>query len=102
MNVEETTARPNAGEWTEIEARFRHAKQALLDTQERHCDAAHEFLLARAQVRQMLEAIFPGAEPEAGCGCNGVAAQRQHFRPGASYATPQSSRSTPRTQEEAL
>lgn len=59
MNTDEDAAHPRAGEWAAIEARFQRAKQALCETQQRHCDAAHEFLLARAQVRQMLEAVFP-------------------------------------------
>ena len=50
------------GDWLETEARFQRAKQALLDIQQQHCAAAHELLLARAQMRQMLEAVFPGAE----------------------------------------
>ena len=48
--------------WVEAEARFQRAKQALLDIQQQHCDAAYELLLARAQIGQMLEAVFPGAE----------------------------------------
>lgn len=48
--------------WTETEARFQCAKRALLDIQQQHCDAADELLLARAQMRQMLEAFFPGSE----------------------------------------
>ncbi len=81
MNTDEAAARPYAGEWTAIEARFQRAKRALLDTQQRHGDAAHEFLLARAQVRQMLETVFPGAEADSSQpisevrgGCNRVAA----------------------------
>ena len=67
MNTIEFAAYPGADErtaddWTAIEARFQRAKEALRDTQQRHGNAAHEFLLARAQVRQMLETVFPGAE----------------------------------------
>ena len=62
MNPDEAAAYCRAGDWTAIEARFQRAKQALLETQQRHCDAAQEFLLARAEVRQMLEMIFPGVE----------------------------------------
>ncbi len=61
MNTDEAAACPCADDWTAIEARFQRAKQTLLEAQQRHCDAAHEFLLARAQVRQMLEAVFPGS-----------------------------------------
>ncbi len=54
-------------DWTETngaetEARFQRAKQALLDIQQQHCAAAEEFLLARTQMRRLLEAAFPGAE----------------------------------------
>ena len=67
MNAPQDIVCPCTGEWTETkwtkaEARFQRAKQALLDIQQQHCDAAHELLLARAQMRQMLEAVFPGAE----------------------------------------
>lgn len=48
--------------WTEAEARFQRAKQALLDIQQQHCDAAHELLQARSQMRQLLEAVFLGTE----------------------------------------
>ena len=63
MDTEEA-ARPCAGEWAEIEARFQSAKRAMFDAQQRHCEASHEFLLARARVRQMLEAVFPGTEAD--------------------------------------
>lgn len=81
MKTIEIAACPCADEWTAIEARFQRAKQALLDTQQRHGDAAHEFLLARAQVRQMLETVFPGAEAASSqpisavrCGCDRIVA----------------------------
>ncbi len=54
--------------WEEIEARFQCAKLALQEAQEQHCEAAQEFLQARAALRQVLEALFP--EP---CGCNRAA-----------------------------
>ena len=68
MNMNEVVLSPCMGErtaveeWEAVEARFQCAKQVLLDTQQQHCDAAQEFLLARAQMRQMLEATFLGAE----------------------------------------
>ncbi len=58
----------NPRNWEAIEARFQCAKLALLEAQEDHCEAAQEFLQARAALRQMLEAFFP--EP---FGCNRAA-----------------------------
>ena len=67
LNATQDIACPCTGGWTEThwieaEVRFQQAKQALLDIQQQHCVAAHELLLARAQVRQILEAAFPGEE----------------------------------------
>ncbi len=66
MYTDEAAACLCAGEWTTLEAHFRRARQALIDAQQRHCDAAQEFFLARAQVRQRLEAVFPGDEAASG------------------------------------
>jgi hypothetical protein len=59
---EPTEANGTKIHWIEAESRFQRAKQALLDIQQQHCDAAYELLLARTQIGQMLEAVFPGAE----------------------------------------
>lgn len=47
------------GEWLDIEARFWRAKKAMLQAQQQHCEATYEFLAARAELRQLLEAAFP-------------------------------------------
>ncbi len=49
----------NPRNWETIEARFQCAKLALQEAQEQHCAAAQEFQQARAELRQVLEAIFP-------------------------------------------
>ena len=78
MNVNEVMSSPCIGErtaveeWEAVEVRFQHAKQALLDKQQQHCEAAQEFLLARTQMRQILEMIFLGAkagQPVSGTSC---------------------------------
>ena len=50
---------PCAGEWPEVAARVRRAREAMLQAQQQSCRATHEFLAARAQVRLLLEAAFP-------------------------------------------
>lgn len=51
-----------AGERSQIEVRYHQAKEAMLQAQQQHCEATYEFLAARAEVRQILETVFP--EPE--------------------------------------
>ncbi len=63
----------NPRDWEAIEARFQCAKQALLEAQEQHCEAAQEFLQARAALRQMLEAFFPEPFFPEPFGCNRAA-----------------------------
>ncbi len=46
-------------DWEATESRFQCAKLALQEAQEQHCTAAQEFQQARAELRQMLEAVFP-------------------------------------------
>jgi len=44
--------------------RYHRAKEALLHAQQQKCEAMSEFLAARADLRALLEAVFPGTEPE--------------------------------------
>ena len=62
MNAIQDLVCPCTANWAEAEARFQRAKHALLDIQQQHLAAADEFLLARAQMGQILEATFPGAD----------------------------------------
>ena len=61
LNDQSSGACSCAGEWPEIEARYYRAEEAILQAQQQNCKAAHEFLAARTEVRQLLEAVFPGA-----------------------------------------
>lgn len=44
--------------------RYHRAKEALLHAQQQKCEAMSEFLAARADLRSLLEAVFPGTEPK--------------------------------------
>ena len=62
MNDHTNGACSCTAEWPEIEARYRRAREAMLQAQQQNCKATYEFLAARAEVRQLLEVVFP--EPE--------------------------------------